>query len=64
MNKQLYYIETGLGCGIRAGTSEDTVYENTVRSAGTSNGPFRVRLATEADISSVKAMGGYIPELT
>jgi len=61
--RKLFYVETGLGAGIRSGLSEEEVKTKELKSVGTYNGVQEVREATEEDIVSVKAMGGYIPEL-
>ena len=59
--KKLYYIETGIGCGIREGEDKDSVVENALKEAGTNAGVQIVRKATQEDIGWVKRMGGYIP---
>ena len=56
-----YYVETSMGCGIREARSLRSAEVTARREAGTYNEP-RVRLATEADIAWVKAMGGWVPE--
>jgi len=61
--RQLYYVETGLGCGIRTGLSADDVRRDELRSAGTYNGVGVVRVASSDDISNVRGMGGFIPEV-
>ena len=61
--RKLYYVTGGLGCGIRSGLSvEEVEREETIRQ-GTYNGPVFVKEATEEELSWVKSMGGYVPEL-
>lgn len=62
MKEKLYYVKTGLGCGIRSGLSKEQVYKDELVSVGTYNGIEEVRKATQEDIGWVKSMGGYIPE--
>lgn len=61
--RKLFYVETGMGAGIRSGLDEEQVYNAELKSVGTYNGVFVVREATEEDISMVKSMCGHIPEL-
>jgi hypothetical protein len=61
--KQLYYIITPSGSGLRAGISEAAVLDTEIRRNGYSNTPSVVRLATDQDINHVKGMGGHFPEL-
>lgn len=61
--QKLYYIETGLGAGIRLSSSEINAEKEALKEAGTFAGVSVVRLATKKDIVSVKAMGGYIPNI-
>jgi hypothetical protein len=63
MSNKLFYIDTLQGCGIRVGSDEQSVRDAITRSSGTDNRIRDVREATEADISWVKGMGGYVPEL-
>ena len=63
MNKKLFYFNTERGCGIRIGTDEQSVRDAITRSSGTDNRIRYVHEATEGDISYVKSMGGYVPEL-
>lgn len=63
MSQKLYYIETGLGAGIRLAPSQTKAEKEALEEAGTFAGVSVVRLATKEDIASVRAMGGHIPEL-
>lgn len=63
MKEKLYYVQTGLGCGIRSGISKEQVYKDELASAGSYNGVQEVRKATKGDISWVESMGGYIPSI-
>lgn len=59
---KLWYVETGLGCGIREGNTEAVVRRRELECVGTYAGVDEVRLATEEDIANVRSMGGYVPE--
>lgn len=48
MREKLYYVKTGLGCGIRSDVSKEQVYKDELASAG-------------SYIDWVRSMGGYIP---
>jgi hypothetical protein len=61
--RQLYYVESGMGCGIRTGLSAETVERVELMKVGTYHGVSVVRLATDDDIHNVKSMGGFIPEV-
>lgn len=63
VRKKLYYVKTGLGCGIRIGTSEEQVEEEVLREVGTRAGVELVEEANEASINWVRMMGGRVPEL-
>lgn len=58
----LYYFESLIGCGIRIHSSLKQAEREILKEVGTWNGVQVCRKATQYDISSVKAMGGYIPE--
>ena len=58
----LAYVETGMGCGLREGTSLKKIERDELESVGTYNGVQVCRKATKADIQHVVAMGGYCPE--
>lgn len=60
----LYYVETGMGCGIKCAADEDDARAKTLREVGTMVGVEEVREATAADINWVKKMGGYVPRDT
>lgn len=61
MKSKLFYVETGMGCGIRIGRNEKQVYKAELKSIGTYNGVNLVREATKVDIANVRSMGGHIP---
>lgn len=58
----IYYIETGMGCGLREARDERTAERDALREAGTYVGVNLVRRATSHDISWVRTMGGHVPE--
>jgi hypothetical protein len=51
MKEKLYYVKTGLGCGIRIGISKEQVYKDELASVGSYNGVREVREATKEDIT-------------
>lgn len=57
----IIYFEMLHGCGIREFKSVERAESALRREYGTYNS-VRVRKATKDDISSVKSMGGYVPE--
>jgi len=61
--EKLFYVKTGLGCGIRAGFAGRQVVREELRYAGIHSGVQIVRKATPTDIAWVKAMGGHIPKI-
>ncbi len=58
----LAYVETGMGCGLREGTSLKKIERDELESVGTYNGVQVCRKATKEDISNVTNMGGWCPE--
>ena len=60
---KIFYVESGMGCGLRLGMKAETVRKRELESVGTYNGVSLVREATPNDIANVKAMGGHVPEL-
>ena len=63
MKRKVYYVETGMGAGIRLGKTETQVRRNELEKVGTYHGVQIVRIATKEDIENVKSMNGYIPKL-
>ena len=61
--RKLFYVETGIGCGIRVGFTEEEIFSRELEYVGTHNGVKEVREATTQDIHNVKSMGGYIPNI-
>jgi hypothetical protein len=57
----LYYINTGLGCGLRRAANIQQARADALREVGTYAGVKECRLATPEDISHVTRMGGYVP---
>lgn len=58
-----YYVETMQGCGIRSATNIQQARKSALAESGTSN--FKsIRKATKSDVEWVRAMGGYIPEIS
>ncbi len=53
-----YYVETGLGCGLREGKNKAAVERDELRKVGTHLGVQAIRLATQEDIDWVHFMGG------
>ncbi len=58
----LYYVDTGVGAGIRESNSEESARVETLAEVGTMNGVKNVRKATIKDIVMVKAMNGWLPK--
>ena len=58
----LYYVETSQGCCIKAGSSLEEARKSALREVGTDNFE-SIRKATKEDITWVKCMGGYVPEV-
>lgn len=63
MKLKLYYVDTGRGCGLKAGMTERGVRSSALREVGTAVGVKLVRLATDADIAWVRGMGGVVPRI-
>ena len=55
-------VETGMGCGLREGTSLKKIERDELESVGTYHGVQVCRKATKEDIQYVVGMGGYRPE--
>lgn len=60
---KLYYVETGIGCGIRKAKTARGAAKAALSEVGTHAGVRLVRLATDKDIAWVQGMGGYVPKL-
>lgn len=60
---KIYCFECGLGCGLRLFKNIAEARKQVVAEVGTFNSPHSIRLATAEDISSVRAMGGWVPDL-
>jgi hypothetical protein len=58
---KLFYVDTDYGCGIRAAKNIAQAKKEALIENGTRNLK-SVRPATKEDVSSVKAMGGWVPE--
>jgi hypothetical protein len=60
----LYYFESDVGAGIRTGASASDVENRLRREVGTRSRIHLVREADADDITWVRGMGGYIPEIS
>ncbi len=59
---KLYYLDSDMGCGLRAYRTLREAEREELKEVGTWN--FRgIRLATKEEITWIKAMGGHVPDI-